>query len=147
MALMNKKTYEKPKIGDRIYVTTHYPVKNGIYSNNVRTDPSQKFGIVVPNIRHDDADSFRLRTENKIFPVSVINMKYVVGIKKENGENLKPSVNIKPQNQFKTWQIKSDSRKGGHYTVALESGHYSCTCPGYQYRKFCRHINKVKEAA
>jgi hypothetical protein len=38
----------------------------------------------------------------------------------------------------KEWFIKT-------YTVALENGVYSCTCPGYNFRGKCKHINGVKE--
>ena len=30
------------------------------------------------------------------------------------------------------------------YTVKLSEGVYSCTCPGYGFRRKCRHITEIK---
>lgn len=33
--------------------------------------------------------------------------------------------------------------KGNTYVVTKENGKVSCSCPGYSYRKSCRHIDEV----
>lgn len=41
-------------------------------------------------------------------------------------------------------QIKSDS--GKTYTITKKEGKYlSCTCPGFTYRGYCKHTDKVKK--
>ena len=42
----------------------------------------------------------------------------------------------------KSWTIKGS--KGNLYTVKLSEGSYSCTCPGFSFRRKCRHIEEVK---
>ena len=37
----------------------------------------------------------------------------------------------------KTWTVSGS--KGNEYTVSRWSGGWSCTCPGFQFRKSCKH--------
>ena len=41
-----------------------------------------------------------------------------------------------------SWSVKGS--KGNTYTVKLSQGTYSCTCPGYGFRRKCRHIAEIK---
>lgn len=136
-------TFAKPAVGSRITVTTAERDKPGIYASYVDRGPYVKSGVVVPSEKYDDFDSFRLKTDNKMYPVSVIALERVTALVYDNGEVARMIARVQPVN--KTWQVKSDSRKGGFYTVDLTNGHYSCTCQGFVYRKSCRHINNVKQ--
>ena len=42
----------------------------------------------------------------------------------------------------KTWSVKGS--KGNTYTIKLSGGTYSCSCPGYGFRRNCRHIKEIK---
>ena len=42
----------------------------------------------------------------------------------------------------KVWHVEGS--KGNMYTVKLSGGSYSCTCPGYGFRRKCRHITEIK---
>ena len=35
--------------------------------------------------------------------------------------------------------------KGAHYTVRTNQGRYTCSCPGFGWRRKCKHIEQVKE--
>ena len=39
------------------------------------------------------------------------------------------------------WKVKGS--RGNTYTVTLSSGSYSCTCPGFGFRRRCRHIKEI----
>lgn len=41
----------------------------------------------------------------------------------------------------KDWSVQGKKSK---YTVTLMNGHYSCTCPGYGFRRRCKHIEEIK---
>ena len=41
-----------------------------------------------------------------------------------------------------SWSVKGS--KGNIYTVKLSQGVYSCSCPGYGFRRKCRHIAEIK---
>ena len=46
----------------------------------------------------------------------------------------------KPKGQ--TWQVPGS--KGAEYTVSLDAGHWSCTCPGHGFRGRCRHVDELR---
>ena len=37
-----------------------------------------------------------------------------------------------------------EGSKGNMYTVKCNDGEWTCTCPGYGFRRRCRHINEKK---
>lgn len=43
------------------------------------------------------------------------------------------------------WQVAGS--KGNVYTVNLHNGQWTCTCPGHQFRRQCRHVEELKVAA
>lgn len=47
----------------------------------------------------------------------------------------------KPRGQL--WTVQGS--KGNTYTVSLDAGHWSCTCPGHSFRNKCRHVDEIKE--
>ena len=54
--------------------------------------------------------------------------------------------NIPDSNKNKVYKVKS-SRGDKTYEVTINSsGEFSCTCPGYGFRRRCRHIDEVKKS-
>ena len=43
-----------------------------------------------------------------------------------------------------TWSVEGS--KGSRYTVVRTQFTWACTCPGFQFRKSCRHIQELKDA-
>jgi hypothetical protein len=43
-----------------------------------------------------------------------------------------------------TWSI--DGSRGSKYTVIRTQNAWNCTCPGFQFRKYCRHIKELQNA-
>lgn len=43
-----------------------------------------------------------------------------------------------------TWSV--DGSKGSRYTVIRNKSTWTCTCPGFQFRKTCRHIKECQDA-
>jgi hypothetical protein len=135
--------FTKPTIGRRVIVTMDWSRNMKGYADYVpRINTS--VGTVVASMPFDDPDTFRMTTGDKIFPFSVVPLDYVTALKYDNGEKIAKGQARIIQN--KSWQIKSDSRKGGMYTVTQEGNFFSCTCLGFQFHKNCRHIRKVKAA-
>jgi hypothetical protein len=52
----------------------------------------------------------------------------------------KKSVNTDAQ----TWSVMGS--RGSRYTVIRTQSTWTCTCPGFQFRKSCRHIQELKDA-
>ena len=45
----------------------------------------------------------------------------------------------KPTGQ--TWEVEGS--KGSRYIVSLDSGRWSCSCPGHGFRGRCRHVDQL----
>jgi hypothetical protein len=43
-----------------------------------------------------------------------------------------------------TWSVEGS--RGSRYTVVRAQSTWTCTCPGFQFRKSCRHIQELKDA-
>jgi ribosomal protein L21E len=54
--------------------------------------------------------------------------------------SVEPAVETKPQGQI--WTVPGS--KGNSYTVNLDSGRWSCTCPGHGFRGRCRHVDEIR---
>lgn len=52
-----------------------------------------------------------------------------------------PELADKPRGQL--WTVAGS--KGGEYTVNLDAGQWSCTCPGHGFRGRCRHVDEIRE--
>jgi hypothetical protein len=44
----------------------------------------------------------------------------------------------------KTWVVEGS--RGSKYTVVRSKNIWTCTCPGYQFRKSCKHVTELKNA-
>jgi hypothetical protein len=43
----------------------------------------------------------------------------------------------------KTWVVEGS--RGSKYTVVQSKNIWTCTCPGFQFRKSCRHVTELKD--
>jgi hypothetical protein len=44
----------------------------------------------------------------------------------------------------RTWVVEGS--RGSRYTVVRSKNIWTCTCPGYQFRKSCRHVTELKDS-
>lgn len=139
-----KYQFKAPKVGSVVTVTTDWTDYLKSFDQSavrIRTYS----GKVVPNAKHHDPESFCITTGDSVFPIRNIHLDRVTGIVFEDGSVANKTEKRVVETQ--TWQVKSDSRKGGFYTVVNDRGHFSCTCVGFGFRKSCRHILSVKKSA
>lgn len=136
-----KKMFDKPKTGTVVTVVIDW---SDYYKPFDAATMRQRTytGTVVRSESYDDPFSFRLSTGDKSFPIRVIDLEHVVKLFDSAGNQAKSSE--RKVSERTVWEVKSDSRKGGFYTVTREGSHFSCTCVGFGFRKTCRHINSVK---
>jgi hypothetical protein len=88
-------------------------------------------GTVLPSYKWLTDREFCL-SGNKDWPVRVINLNSVEDIELKSG-SLK-TVNTDDKT------IEVNGSKGQVYFVSSNSKGYQCTCPGFQFRKSCKHI-------
>lgn len=77
-------------------------------------------------------------TGDESWPIRVINMDYVEDLELISG-NLK-TIDL----GIKTWTVAGS--KGSKYTVTRTPKKWECTCPGFQFRKQCKHISELAAA-
>ena len=135
------KMFSKPKVGTVVTVTTDYTEYFKGFAANVPRNHTYT-GTVVKSESYDDPQSFRMATGDKSFPVRVVPLERVRLLL--NGDGSLGDKTEKKKIEVTAWEVKSDSRKGGTYTVTREGDHFSCTCLGFTYRKSCRHTLAIK---
>lgn len=74
---------------------------------------------------------------NPGFNMRVIDIERIVG---EDNQVIAP-----PKAEVKTWEVQGS--KGKTYTVIADYGRYSCSCPAFQFKHACKHIDEIKRAA
>ena len=68
---------------------------------------------------------------------SILHKKNILWIKDLAGKKS----TVKIDSDYKQWTVKGS--KGNDYLVIRQKGQYNCSCPGFTYRKNCRHIAEV----
>lgn len=68
---------------------------------------------------------------------SILHKRNILWIKDLQGR--KATVQVDPD--YRQWTVQGS--KGNSYLVIRSKGSYNCTCPGFTYRKTCRHIQEV----
>jgi hypothetical protein len=133
--------FAKPTVGSNVTVTTDYSsYMRGFASGVPRTRTYQ--GQVVKSASYDDPLSFRMTTGDPSYPIRVVPLENVTKLENSDGTSVSKTETKKVE--VTAWEVKSDSRKGGTYTVTREGSHFSCTCLGFTYRKSCRHTIAIK---
>lgn len=135
------KIFAKPTVGSTVTVTTDYTSYMKGFATNVPRTRTYR-GQVVASASYDDPQSFRLTTGDRSFPIRVVPLENVTSLVNADGTNVTQTE--KKKVEVTAWEVKSDSRKGGTYTVTRQGDHFSCTCLGFTYRKSCRHTLAIK---
>jgi len=121
-----------PTPGSTITVTTRYPSIQ--YGVDEKYDTHHLSGTVVPSERWFDADWFALKTNAPGYPVSIISTKNVVEI---DGVEFVQEEAQPARDVMYTYQGSADTP----YAIVQSGGDsWSCDCPGFAYRRKCKHI-------
>ena len=94
-------------------------------------------GEILNNIKWLQPDEIAVTNPKHPNGFSIIHKKNILWIQDLQGK--KSTVKIDPEYQQRTVQ----GSKGNEYLVIRSKGQYNCTCPGFTYRKSCRHITEV----
>ena len=95
-------------------------------------------GRVVNDHRAVKPGQIGLTNDDPKFDLRVIDLERIVGV---NDTVVTPVEKTEPT--VKTWTVQGS--KGKTYTVTLDHGRYDCSCPGFQFRKSCKHVDEKKE--
>jgi uncharacterized Zn finger protein len=83
-----------------------------------------------------DSDEIGLTTNNPDFTFRRIKRHRIVEVNNKQVDYVKPV-------EEKRIEITVQGSKGNSYTVVKENGKKSCTCPGFGFRRTCKHIESV----
>ena len=130
-------TYQRPAIGSVVEVATKWP--NIYYYDPNPWEYKVTAGTVVPSNPWDAPDTFCVSTGDKDWPKAVIPMHRVASILYHSG---KPEDGKAVENST-VKVLKVEGSKGNVYTVTKEGARYTCTCPGFTFRKQCKHLGMI----
>lgn len=128
-----------PEVGNTVTVTTRY-AKRSVWHDNDYED-FVLTGKVIAKPKWLTAEQFAISNPAHPNGFSVINIAKVIDLKDATGS----AVTIKlPSDDYKEWTMTGS--KGNSYLVIRTRGQYNCTCPGFTYRKHCKHIEEASHA-
>jgi hypothetical protein len=113
----------------RVYQPSYHRVDN--YCEHEIT------GVQLNNIKWLTPDEIAVANPAHPNGFSIIHKKNIVWIQDLAGKQA--TVKIDPD--YRQWTVKGST--GKEYLVIRQKGQYNCTCPGFTYRKNCRHIAEV----
>lgn len=78
-------------------------------------------------------------TGDEAWPIRVMNLALIEDIEFVSGTGQEIDTTAQ------SWQVSGS--RGNTYTVNRTRSTWTCTCPGFQFRKSCRHISELRDSA
>ncbi len=107
-----------------------------LYASGVVGSQFNYYTGTIMRERWFDADEIGITTGNPDFPFRRIRRERVLEV---NGA----TVVFSPPPKVERTVTTVAGSKGNTYTVIREGSRASCTCPGYSFRKTCKHLAMV----
>jgi hypothetical protein len=128
-----------PNAGCKIAITFEFP---SYVLVGQKVNKTTITGIVEKATRFTPPNFVRIVTDfDSPVRIREIPLDRVTNLEYADGRNAtKESVNTDTQ----TWSVMGS--RGSRYTVIRIQSTWTCTCPGFQFRKSCRHIQELKDA-
>lgn len=96
-------------------------------------------GVIVQQKRFA-ATQIGLTTDDSDFSVRILEKKHIVAINEQE-------INFKDLEEIKPISFKVTGSKGNVYTVVRDSAGTTCDCPGFTFRRNCKHITEMQLVA
>ena len=128
-----------PNAGCQIAITFEFP---SYVIGSPKVNKTTITGVVEKATRFTPPDFVRIVTDfDSPVRIREIPLHRVTNIEYADGRNAaKQSVNT----DTRTWSVEGS--RGSRYTVIRTRSIWTCTCPGFQFRKSCRHIKELQDA-
>jgi hypothetical protein len=129
------KQFAQPTPGKSIRVTTRFP-DHYYWATSPWQDNTYQ-GVVGRPDRSVPEGSFMLLTpQDRNMPTRVIALCRVIALEYADGTQARTS---DTKDEVRVWQVQGS--KGNVYTVTQRGAGKTCTCPGFQFRKDCKHVH------
>lgn len=129
----------KPPVGQHLRVVTKW--KSHYYYAKEEYEYHEFVGTVVPSNKWDAPGTFKLHTGNVQHPDSIISIDRVHDIHALDGTSIQPGAQQVPDS--KRWEIPGS--KGNVYVVTKQDKQFTCSCPGFTFRKSCKHLSMIEQ--
>jgi hypothetical protein len=127
----------KPPVGAIVTVTTRYrndyiwAAEDWVYNTYENVTVMQPETWMKP-------DEIKVSSDTPKMPFRVIKLKNIDSFSNDMPAATHDIADIR--------EVNVTGSKGNSYTVVVKDGiAISCTCPGFTYRRRCRHLNEVTE--
>lgn len=123
-----------PTVGSKVIVKTKY--RQG--TSMIPPQPTEVIfeGTVLKSYKWLNDREFCLSGDSDM-PIRVINMSLVEDIELISGEMKKVNLDVK------VWNVSGS--KGSSYVVTRTASKWDCTCPGFSFRKTCKHVSELSD--
>lgn len=129
-------TYAVPQDGKTVRVTTRF--SDDYYKAENKYRERTYVGQVLPSERWFKADQFAITSDDERMPFRVLSTHNIVTLIVDDKEGALDD----PNKGTRTVSISGS--KGSQYVVTIKDGAaISCTCPGFTFRKTCRHLKEA----
>jgi len=126
-----------PNLGCEIAITFTFP---SYVIGSAKVSKTTITGIVEKATKFTPPNFVRIVTDfDSPVRVREIPLERITNIEYKDGSIADKN---KIQCETKTWTVQGS--KGNRYVVVQEMNSWSCTCPGFQFRKSCRHITQLQ---
>lgn len=132
-----KTQFSLPQTGSKVTITFAFP---SYVLGHEDVNKTTITGIVEKATKFTPPDFVRLVTDfDSPVRIREIPLHRITKLEYTNGRAAsKELIN----NDTKTWVIEGS--RGSKYTVVQSRNSWACTCPGFQFRRTCRHITELK---
>lgn len=125
--------------GSTVTIKVRNPVWNmrKAYASYVHVPEFNEYtGTVIRDHKAVREGQIGLTTGERVFDMRVIDIDRIVGFESAKSSHAEPEL---------TWMVQGS--KGSEYVVRKEGTSYTCSCPGYGFRRACKHIDQIKSKA
>jgi hypothetical protein len=107
-----------------------------LYAPGVVSEQYHYYTGTIVREKWFDADEIGITTDDPRFPFRRIQRERIIEV---NGAG----VVFSPPPKVERIEKTVEGSKGNTYTVIKEGSRATCTCPGYSFRKTCKHLAMV----
>jgi hypothetical protein len=130
--------FSMPQVGQKVAITFEL---NSYVLGHEGPVATTVTGIVDSATRFTPPNFVRIVTDfDSPVRIREIPLYRVTNIKYADGTSVQQEAT---EHDTQTWVVEGS--RGSRYTVVRSKNIWTCTCPGYQFRKSCRHVTELKD--
>ena len=131
--------FSMPEVGCKVAITVAFP---SYVLGHEGVNETTITGIVESATKVTPPNFVRIVTDfDSPVRIREIPLHRVTDIKYADGS---AAIKELAKDDTRTWVVEGS--RGSRYTVVRSKHIWTCTCPGYQFRKTCKHVTELKNA-